>query len=106
VNTAHTELDIARPKENSKKSGFLPMEREWMDRFEAHGFIDTFRVFEKDGGHYSYWDTFTKARERNVGWRIDYFYISDNLKNNLKGAFIETDVMGSDHCPIGVDLKI
>lgn len=106
VNTAHTELDIARPKENSKKSGFLPMEREWMDKFEAHGFIDTFRVFEKDGGHYSYWDTFTKARERNVGWRIDYFYVSDNLKKNLKGAFIEPDVMGSDHCPVGIDLNI
>ncbi len=106
VNTAHTELDIARPKENSKKSGFLPMEREWMDRFEAHGFIDTFRVFEKEGGHYSYWDTFTKARERNVGWRIDYFYVSDSLEKNLKGAFIETDVMGSDHCPVGIDLKI
>ncbi|BAI61201.1 exodeoxyribonuclease [Methanocella paludicola SANAE] len=106
VNTAHTELDIARPKENSKKSGFLPMEREWMDKFEAHGFIDTFRVFEKAGGHYTYWDTFTKARERNVGWRIDYFYVSDNLKKNLKGAFIEPDVMGSDHCPVGIDLKI
>lgn len=106
VNTAHTELDIARPRENSKKSGFLPIEREWMDKFEAHGFIDTFRVFEKEGGHYSYWDTFTKARERNVGWRIDYFYISDNMRKNLKEAFIETDVMGSDHCPIGVDIKI
>jgi exodeoxyribonuclease-3 len=106
VNTAHTELDIARPKENSKKSGFLPMEREWMDKFEAHGFIDTFRVFEKEGGHYSYWDTYTKARERNVGWRIDYFYISDSLKKNLKSAFILSDVMGSDHCPVGIDLKI
>ena len=106
VNTAHTELDIARPKENSKKSGFLPMERQWMDKFEAHGFIDTFRVFQKEGGHYTYWDTFTKARERNVGWRIDYFYISDDLKKNLQDAFIESDVMGSDHCPIGIDIKI
>ncbi|HTY90356.1 MAG TPA: exodeoxyribonuclease III [Methanocella sp.] len=106
VNTAHTELDIARPKENSKKSGFLPMERAWMDRFEEHGFIDTFRIFEKEGGHYTYWDTFTKARERNVGWRIDYFYISENLRNDLKDAFIESDVMGSDHCPVGIDLNV
>lgn len=106
VNTAHTELDIARPKENAKKSGFLPMEREWMDRFEAHGYIDTFRVFEKEGDHYSYWDIKTGARERNVGWRIDYFYIGDDLRKNLKGAFIEADVMGSDHCPVGIELKI
>lgn len=106
VNTAHTELDIARPKENSKKSGFLPEEREWMDKFESHGFIDTFRVFEKGGGHYSYWDMKTGARKRNVGWRIDYFYISDSLRKNLKGAFIEADVTGSDHCPIGIDIDV
>lgn len=106
VNTAHTELDIARPKENSKKSGFLPMERAWMDKFESHGFIDTYRVFEKKGGHYTYWDMRTGARKRNVGWRIDYFYISDNLRKALRSAFIETDVMGSDHCPIGIDIAV
>ena len=106
VNTAHTELDIARPKENSKKSGFLPEERAWMDKFESHGYIDTFRVFEKEGGHYSYWDMRTGARERNIGWRIDYFYISENLRKNLKKAFIETDVMGSDHCPVGIEIDI
>ena len=106
VNTAHTELDIARPKENSKKSGFLPMEREWIDKLEAHGFIDTFRVFEKEGGHYTYWDMRTGARKRNVGWRIDYFYISDNIRKNLKSAFIESDVMGSDHCPIGINIDL
>jgi exodeoxyribonuclease-3 len=106
VNTAHTELDIARPKENSKKSGFLPEERAWMDKFESHGFIDTFRVFEKGGGHYTYWDMKTGARQRNVGWRIDYFYISESLRKNLKGAFIEADVMGSDHCPIGIDIDV
>lgn len=106
VNTAHAELDIARPKENSKKSGFLPMERAWMDKFESHGFIDTYRVFEKKGGHYTYWDMRTGARKRNVGWRIDYFYISDNLRKALRSAFIETDVMGSDHCPIGIDITV
>jgi exodeoxyribonuclease-3 len=106
VNTAHTELDIARPRENSKYSGFLPEERAWMDTFEDHGFIDTYRVFEKEGGHYTYWDMRTGARERNVGWRIDYFYISDNLRKNLKSAFIEADVPGSDHCPIGIDIAV
>jgi len=106
VNTAHTELDIARPQENSKKSGFLPEERAWMDKFESHGYIDTFRVFEKEGGHYSYWDMRTGARERNVGWRIDNFYVSENLRKNLKKAFIETDVMGSDHCPVGIEIDV
>ena len=106
VNTAHTELDIARPRENSKKSGFLPMEREWMDKLESHGFIDTYRVFEKEGGHYTYWDMRTGARKRNVGWRIDYFYISDDLRKNLKNAFIESDVTGSDHCPIGIEIDL
>jgi exodeoxyribonuclease-3 len=104
VNTAHQEIDLARPKENEKVSGFLPIEREWIDRLLDLGFIDTFRYFQKDPGHYSWWDYKTRARERNVGWRIDYFFISNNLKDNLKSAFIESEVMGSDHCPIGIDL--
>jgi exodeoxyribonuclease-3 len=104
VNTAHQEIDLARPKENEKVSGFLPIEREWIDRLLGLGFIDTFRYFQKDPGHYSWWDYKTRARERNVGWRIDYFFISNNLKDNLKSAFIESEVMGSDHCPIGIDL--
>ena len=106
VNTAHTELDIARPKDNAKRSGFLPMERAWMDTFEAHGYVDTYRVFEKEGGHYTYWDMRTGARARNIGWRIDYFYISEDLLPKLKSAFIESEVTGSDHCPIGIDLKL
>ena len=105
VNTAHKEIDIARPKENSKISGFLPEEREWIDRFLDAGFIDTFRVFNQEPDNYTWWDMITRARERNVGWRIDYFYISENLKKNLKSAFILSDVMGSDHCPIGIELK-
>lgn len=104
VNTAHQEIDLARPKENEKVSGFLPIEREWIDRLLDLGFIDTFRYFQKEPGHYSWWDYKTRARERNVGWRIDYFFISNNLKDNLKSAFIESEVMGSDHCPIGIDL--
>lgn len=104
VNTAHTEIDLARPKENQKVSGFLPEERAWMDKLLSRGFIDTFREFEKGPGHYSYWDQFSFARERNVGWRIDYFFISENLRPRLKNAYIWPEVMGSDHCPIGIDL--
>jgi exodeoxyribonuclease-3 len=106
VNTAHKEIDLARPKENERISGFLPEERAWIDKLIEHGFIDTFRVFNKDCGHYTWWDFKTRARERNVGWRIDYFFVSDNLRKNLKAAFIMKDVMGSDHCPIGIDMAI
>ena len=105
VNTAHKEIDLARPKENEKYSGFLPEERAWIDSFLAHGYVDTFRMFTDEGGHYSWWDYKTRARERNVGWRIDYFYVSESLKNRVKSAFILKDVMGSDHCPIGIELE-
>ncbi|MFW6135109.1 MAG: exodeoxyribonuclease III [Elusimicrobiota bacterium] len=104
VNTAHKEIDLARPKENEKVSGFLSMEREWIDRLIQLGFIDSFREFHSEPGQYSWWDYKTRARERNVGWRIDYFFISKNLKNHLKSAFIQSEVTGSDHCPIGIDL--
>lgn len=104
VNTAHREIDLARPKENEKTSGFLPEEREWIDRLLEVGFIDTFRVFNQEGENYSWWDLKTRARERNVGWRIDYFIISENLKDRLKDAFILPEVYGSDHCPIGIKL--
>ncbi|MFI5361482.1 MAG: exodeoxyribonuclease III [Elusimicrobiota bacterium] len=104
VNTAHKEIDLARPKENRKISGFLPQECEWMDRLLADGFIDTFREFEKGPEHYSWWDQQSRARERNVGWRIDYFFISKNLRPRLKKAFIEPETMGSDHCPVGIVL--
>ncbi len=105
VNTAHREIDLARPKENSKSSGFLAQERAWIDKLLAAGFVDTFREFEKGPGHYSYWDQFSFARERNVGWRIDYFFISENLRPRLKNAFIWPHVMGSDHCPVGIELS-
>jgi len=102
VNTAHKEIDLARPKENSRISGFLPEERAWIDRFLSHGYMDTFRVFHTGPGQYTFWDMKTNARERNVGWRIDYFYISENMAGQLKDAFIMTETMGSDHCPIGI----
>lgn len=106
VNTAHKEIDLARPKANEDRSGFLPIERKWIDDLMDAGFIDTFRYFHKEPDNYSWWDYKTKARERNVGWRIDYFFISQNLENNLKSAFIRDDIMGSDHCPVGIELDI
>ena len=105
VNTAHKEIDLARPKENSKISGFLPEEREWIDNLLQAGFIDTFRVFNDKPDNYTWWDMMTRARDRNVGWRIDYFFISENLSSNLKSATILPDVMGSDHCPVSIELK-
>ncbi len=104
VNTAHKDIDLARPKENRKVSGFLPMECAWIDKLLAAGFLDSFREFEKGPGHYSYWDQFSFARERNVGWRIDYFFISESLRPRLKDAFIWPQVLGSDHCPVGIEL--
>ncbi|MFA5069250.1 MAG: exodeoxyribonuclease III [Candidatus Omnitrophota bacterium] len=105
VNTAHKEIDLARPKENQGVSGFLPVEREWIDKLILSGFIDTFRMFNKQAGNYSWWDYKTAARQRDVGWRIDYFFISDGLKNKIKKAFIQKDVPGSDHCPVGIDIE-
>lgn len=104
VNTAHKEIDLARPKENEKISGFLPEERAWMDTFLEHGYVDTFRRFNQEPGNYSYWDQMTRARERNVGWRIDYFFADADFASNLTGAFILPDVMGSDHCPVGIEI--
>jgi exodeoxyribonuclease-3 len=105
VNTAHKEIDLARPKENSKVSGFLPEERAWIDKFIAHGYVDTFRQFNQEPNQYTWWDLKSGARARNVGWRIDYFFVSHNLLPSLTGAFIMPEVMGSDHCPISITLK-
>lgn len=106
VNTAHKEIDLARPKENSNVSGFLPEERAWIDKFISNGYVDTFRIFNKEPNNYTWWDPVTRARQRNVGWRIDYFFTSENAKNDIKNAFILSDVMGSDHCPIGIEKLI
>lgn len=104
VNTAHKEIDLARPKANEKVSGFLPEEREWMDKFFSNGYLDTFRMFNQEPENYTWWDMVSRARDRNVGWRIDYFFISESLKSKIKEAFILSDVMGSDHCPIGIEI--
>ena len=105
VNTAHKEIDLARPKENEKISGFLPEERAWMDKFVEHGYVDTFRQFNQEPDNYSWWDQMTRARERNVGWRIDYFFTDSDFASNLADAFILPDVMGSDHCPVGIEIS-
>ena len=105
-NTAHTELDLTNYKSNAKTSGFLPEERAWLDRFTAAGYLDTFRMFEQGGGHYTWWDYRFQARLRNVGWRIDYFFVSEELRDRVKRAWIASDVLGSDHCPVGLELDI
>lgn len=104
-NTAHKEKDLARPESNKNRSGFLPIERAWMDKFVNHGYIDTFRYFNKESDQYTWWDYKTKARERNVGWRIDYFFVNKEFVSKLKDAFIMQKVKGSDHCPIGIEIK-
>lgn len=103
-NTAHTALDLKNAKANEKRSGFLPEERAWLDRFTAAGYVDTFRLFEKGGDHYTWWDYRFKARDRNVGWRIDYFFVSEELVPKVRRAWIDATVMGSDHCPVGLEL--
>jgi len=106
VNTAHKEIDLARPKANEKNTGFLPQERAWIDKLVGSGYLDTFRLFNKEGGHYSWWDYKTRARERNVGWRLDYFFAVEELRNNLMNSYILKNVMGSDHCPVVLELGI
>lgn len=106
-NIAHHPIDLARPKENEGNTGFLPEERAVLDQMSADGWLDTFREFHPDEpDNYTYWDYFTRARERNVGWRIDYFWITPGLRPSLKNAFILPDVMGSDHCPVGIVLRV
>jgi len=105
-NTAHKEIDLSRPKENEKVSGFLPVERTWIDTFVDHGYVDTFRAFHKEPDQYSWWDMKTRARERNVGWRIDYFFVDKEFLPQVKDAFILQEVEGSDHCPVGIELDV
>ncbi len=106
VNTAYAEIDLARPKENVKHSGFMPEEREAMNAFFAAGLIDTFRSLHPDKVKYTWWDMVTRARERNVGWRLDYFFVTPDLKEHIIAADIHPEVMGSDHCPISLTLEL
>ncbi len=105
-NVAHTELDLARPKENVGKKGYTTEERTGFDAYLEAGFIDTFRTFEKRGGFYTWWSNFGGARERNVGWRIDYVLCSPQLAPLLKSARIHADVLGSDHCPVSAEFSL
>lgn len=106
LNVAHTEIDLTYPKANVKNHGFTPQERAGFDNIVEAGFLDTFREFEKGPGHYTWWSPFGNCRNRNIGWRIDYVCISRSLRPQLKKAFILKDVMGSDHCPVGIELAV
>jgi exodeoxyribonuclease-3 len=106
INTAHTEIDLARPKENEDNTGFLPIEREWMDELVNNGWVDIFRNFYPDKKDvYTYWDMKTRARDRNVGWRIDYFFTNQSFVKNIKSFKTLSDYFGSDHCPIQIEIK-
>ncbi|QQR83999.1 exodeoxyribonuclease III [Candidatus Peregrinibacteria bacterium] len=105
VNTAHHEIDLARPKQNQNVSGFLPVERKWLDQVVSKHYLDTLREFRpNEPDLYSWWDLKSQSREKNVGWRIDYFFIHRDLRPHLSNAFLLTDVYGSDHCPVGITL--
>ncbi len=104
-NIAHKERDLKNYKGNKNTSGFLPIEREWLDKFFASGFVDTFREFEQETGFYSWWSYMGQSRAKNVGWRIDYNCITEDLKPNLKNAYITPQVLGSDHCPVFIELE-
>ena len=105
VNTAHQEIDLANPKSNQKNTGFLPEERAWLSRFLDHGYVDIFRRrYPELAGAYTWWSNRVGVRERNVGWRIDYFFISPELEERVVDARIHAHVLGSDHCPIELEL--
>lgn len=107
LNIAHTGMDIARPEENLKSAGYLPEERAWMDRFIAEGYVDTFRTLHPDARDaYTYWDAWRERRARNIGWRIDYVMVDSALMPRVRNAFIRADIMGSDHCPVGIELEL
>jgi exodeoxyribonuclease-3 len=106
LNVAHTEIDLANPKSNyNKTAGYTQVEIDGLQRLLDAGYIDSFREFVKEKGHYTFWSQMFNARARNVGWRIDYFLISEKLRSKLKKSFILPSVMGSDHCPVGLELK-
>ncbi len=105
-NVAHEEIDIARPRENRGNAGFTDEERGWMTKFLGMGYTDTFRIFTKGGGHYSWWAFRSNVRERNIGWRIDYAIVTDDIKEKVKSSGILGSVLGSDHAPITIELDM
>lgn len=104
-NIAHKEIDLKNPKSNQKNAGFLPEERAWLDQFVASGYVDAFRQFEKSGNHYTWWSYRPGVREKNVGWRLDYFMANEEFKDRLKNSYHRPEVYGSDHCPVVLELK-
>ena len=106
MNVAHKEIDLTNPKANVKNHGFTPEERAGFDAVVKAGFIDTFREFENGGGHYTWWSNFGNSRSRNVGWRIDYFFVSKALEKKIKSAAIMPEISGSDHCPVVLELGV
>ena len=104
-NIAHLEIDLRNPKTNKKNAGFLPEERAWMDSFIAAGYTDAFRQFQPDGGHYTWWSYRPGVRAKNVGWRLDYFKVNGEFKDRLKSAYHRSKIFGSDHCPVGIELR-
>ena len=106
-NTAHRSIDLARPKTNENTSGFLPIERQEIDQWMEHGWTDSFReIHPNEPGQYTWWRQWGGARENNVGWRIDYIFVSQSARRRIKDAYILPDILGSDHCPVGVDLDL
>ena len=104
LNVAHKEIDLANPKTNENNAGFTIQERESFDKFISAGFVDTFRLFTKEGGHYSWWSYMANSREKNIGWRIDYFMVSESIVQAVKKSYILPDVFGSDHAPIALEI--
>jgi exodeoxyribonuclease-3 len=105
LNVAHTEQDLANPKPNRGKKGFTDEEREGFQNMVDAGFVDTFRIFTQGNGHYSWWSHFANSRARNIGWRIDYVLVSGSLRKNVEAARIHADVLGSDHCPVSIEME-
>jgi exodeoxyribonuclease-3 len=103
-NIAHKEIDLANPKTNIDNAGFLPQERGWLEKYTSSGYLDTFREFNKEAGHYTWWSNRPGVRDRNIGWRIDYFTINKGFRSNLRDAKIHPEVFGSDHCPVSITL--
>lgn len=103
-NIAHKPIDLAHPKANEKNAGYLPEEREWMDFFTTNGFVDTFRQFNDQPNQYNWWSYRMNAREKNIGWRIDYLCVNQSFMPKVKSASILSDVMGSDHCPVAIEI--
>jgi exodeoxyribonuclease-3 len=104
-NTAHNEIDLTNPKSNEKNTGFLPEERVWIDKYLEHNFVDAFRHLYPEREAYTWWSYRYNARKKNIGWRLDYFLVSESLMNNVEDVIIHDDIMGSDHCPVSLVIK-